>query len=600
MELVLDNIAPYLSILVGINNKKTKLTSIHNSILQYVNAQHGKKITVFATQSSEIGDLGEVSFTPYKIEKEPSWLINHEVKDTEHHVFISFSHQKYVAFYFSEKGLKDDVRDLLATPMLPEIIPVPISVLNAVFIDEDRVKMLWLTGIHGRNNFKADTKVISGESVTDTLDPLLDQSFMMSAVRTEMKQSDTGTTIGLNPFRSSIWRGSCNTWNNFENRVFQILNALHTNNSNIDSAISILSYPIPDCNDLSNPYDFSLIDYEFFPEEEGQRRKELLKKLHYNYRAEIAPSFSSGDVSLNIFFQGIKVGDVTVTPLIKDYKVDFTVKNKNVTKGSADRHAEYLKIFNYPEIIKCWFESGHAIVNGMVFKTGYRDVVYNKFIWADFGTYNVLKEKPGANPSKPELDKIGKEKSLFCWVKNCWHGEWLDRKTFNTSFSPKGWLLCDDGAGEKADFIHYIQYQGIHLISLIHVKAAKSDSPDRKISVGAHDIVLNQGVKNLRSCERKNLSVDLEQRLNGLSNKKCWHDGIDKKPEEFISVLKTLTGQTSNLKTRVIIIQPHTTQKYYNNVNNNNVKRQLDVLLVSAESAIQSSGSEFHIFGYAN
>lgn len=600
MELVLDNIAPYLSILVGINNKQTKLISIHNSILQYINAQHGKKITAYPTQSSVIGDLGEVSFTPYIIEKAPSWLINHEAKDTEHHVFISFSHKKYVAFYFSEKGLKDDIRDLLATPMLPEIIPVPISVLNAVFIDEDRVKMLWLTGIHGRNNFKADTKVISGESVTDTLDPLLDQSFMMSAVRTEMKQSDTGTTIGLNPFRSSIWRGSCNTWNNFENRVFQILNALHANNSNIDSAISILSYPIPDCNDLSNPYDFSLIDYEFFPEEEGQRRKELLKKLQNNYRAELTHSLYASDVSLDIFFQGTKIGNVTVTPLIEDYKVKFQIKQPILIAGPAKNFDDYLKVFNYPEVIKCWFESGHALVNGMVFKTGYRDVVYNKFIWADFSTYNILKEKPGANPNKPELDKIGKEKSLFCWVKNCWHGEWLDGKTFNTSFSPKGWLLCDDGAGEKADFIHYIQFQGVHLISLIHVKAAKSDSPHRKISVGAHDIVLNQGVKNLRSCERKNLSVDLEQRLKGSSNKKCWHDGLDKNPESFVNIIKNLTGQQSSIKTRVIIIQPHTTQKYYNNVSNNNVKRQLDVLLVSAESAIQSSGSEFHIFGYAN
>ena len=374
----------------------------------------------------------------------------------------------------------------------------------------------------------------------------------------------------------------------------------YLNNSNIDSAISILSYPIPDCNDLNDPYDFSLMDYEFFPEEEGQRRKEILKKLHNTYRAELTHSLHSSDISLDIFFQGTKIGNVTVTPLIDDYKVKFKIKNSILITGPKKQFEEYLNVFNYPEIVKCWFESGHALVNGMVFKTGYRDVVYNKFIWADFGKYNILKEKPGANPNKPELDKIGKEKSLFCWVKNCWHGEWLDGKSFNTTFSPKGWLLCDDGAGEKADFIHYIQYQGIHLISLIHVKAAKSDSKSRKISVGAHDIVLNQGVKNLRSCERKNLSVDLEQRLNGLSNKKCWHDGIEQQPEEFINVLKTLTGQTSNVKTRVIIIQPHTTQKYYNNVSNSNVKRQLDVLLVSAESAIQSSGSEFHIFGYAN
>ncbi len=46
--------------------------------------------------------------------------------------------------------------------------------------------MLWLSGIHGRDNFKADSKVLGGKSVADTLDPLIDQSYMMSAIRTEV------------------------------------------------------------------------------------------------------------------------------------------------------------------------------------------------------------------------------------------------------------------------------------------------------------------------------------------------------------------------------------------------------------------------------
>ena len=87
---------------------------------------------------------------------------------------------------------------------------------NFNFINEDSIKMLWLLGIHGKNTFKADSKVLGGNSVADTLDPLEDQSYMMSAVRTEIGEQNR--TIGLNPFKSSIWRGPCKDWETFEKR----------------------------------------------------------------------------------------------------------------------------------------------------------------------------------------------------------------------------------------------------------------------------------------------------------------------------------------------------------------------------------------------
>jgi predicted Zn-ribbon and HTH transcriptional regulator len=182
-------------------------------------------------------------------------------------------------------------------------------------------------------------------------------------------------------------------------------------------------------------------------------------------------------------------------------------------------------------------------------------------------------------------------------VKNRWSGHWLDSKDFNTTERQIGWLFCDDGAGEKADFIHYVEYEGMHLISLIHVKAAKTDSPTRKISVGAHDIVLNQGVKNLRYCSRKTLATDLRERLESASKKECWRDGKKVDPSDFIEALEEING-ISKVKNRVIIVQPHTLKKTYTNTKNSKIKRQLDVLLVSAENAIRSSGAEFYLLGF--
>lgn len=232
----------------------------------------------------------------------------------------------------------------------------------------------------------------------------------------------------------------------------------------------------------------------------------------------------------------------------------------------------------------------------MVFRTGYQDVEYNKFLWADYEKYDIKKEKPGLNPKKPELINIGKEKSLFCWIKKRWSGNWLNPDEFNTTEKPKGWLYCDDGAGEKADFIHYVEYKNIHIISLIHVKAAKGDLSTRKISVGVHDVVLNQAVKNLRYSTRKTLIEDLKQRHKASNFKGCWFNGNSAKPEDFFNAIDSLKDN-KHTKTRVVVVQPHTQKSVYLASAGHKIKNQLDVLLVSAENAIRSSGADFYIIG---
>jgi len=595
MNIDKNNVAPYLSILLAVKSKSMgEEFDYHEAILKILSDESDGEMIRGNSIVDNINDFGLVKITQYSVKKEPSWSKNIDIKDIENHVFVSFLVKDHFAFYFSEKGKKDLVRDYFGRKRLEHIYPVPIKKLYGNFINEDEIKMLWLLGIHGQGNFKADSKVLGGKSVADTLDPLIDQSYMMSAVRTEVHGHNRKSSIGINPFRSSIWRGPCNDWSSFENKTIEILDILTSNTSESDTPIGILSYPISNPDDLNTPYDFSLIDYDFISEEDGQVRKELLKRLQYDYAVELTPSFSGKDISLKINHQGKYIGDICVAVKVNDYKVIFELKTQTSIKKKE--FELYTRVFRYPELIKCWFESGHAIVNGMVFRTGYQDVEYNKFIWADYEDYNIIKEKPGINPQKPDLQETGKSKSLFCWVKNRWNGYWIEPNEFNTSESPKGWLYCDDGAGEKADFIHYVEYKNYHIISLIHIKAAKSASTSRRISVGAHDIVLNQAVKNIRYCTRKTLVEDLRQRYSNSSEKQCWRDGIKAPPEDFFKEIESLKDN-KHIKKRVIVIQPHTQKSTYISAGNSKIKTQLDVLLVSAENAIRSSGAEFFIIG---
>ncbi|MDD9156764.1 hypothetical protein PVK64_11320 [Aliivibrio sp. S4TY2] len=591
------NVAPYLSVLLGAKSTKEEMCSVHEIITQILADESSDEMSIGSTIVDDVGELGTVKITSYTIAKSPSWAKGIDLKDLEHHVFVSFNVRDHLAFYFSEKGKKDTIREFFGKKRLPNLFPIPISKLNGNFINEDEIKMLWLSGIHGRDNFKADSKVLGGKSVADTLDPLIDQSYMMSAVRTEIWGTKSKTSVGINPFKLSIWRGPCKDWPTFENRVLEILDILSVNSSESDSPIGILSYPISQPNELERPYDFSLVDYDFLPEEDGQHRKELLKKLQYDFHAELTHSFIDSDISLNIFHKGNEVGHICVEVEVDDYKVNFKIKSE--APGVKKHFEQYKRVFIYPELVKCWFESGHAVVNGMVFRTGYQDVEYNKFLWADFEQYDITKEKPGNNPQKPALKDIGKEKSLFCWVQKCWSGNWLTPNEFNTTENPKGWLYCDDGAGEKADFIHYVKHDTLHLISLIHVKASKSSENSRKISVGAHDVVLNQAIKNLRYTSRKVLVEDLKVRHDNAAHKGCWHDGKSANPEDFFNELLALKDN-KHIKTRVVVVQPHTQKSTYEKNIGSKIKTQLDVLLVSAENAIRSSGADFHIIGFAD
>lgn len=593
-SLIKENISPFLSILLAeIDDGKSHLEA-HKAVFDIISIEDREPntIDIFETKGESIGEAGSSYFTPYKIKKTPSWLKSSELVDLENHVFVSISSGDYIAFYFSEKGVKDEVRSYFNKTRLLFLRTIDIKKLNYNFINEDNIKMLWLLGIHGRNSFKADSKVLGGNNVADTLDPLNDQSYMMSAVRTGI--GDTKKSMGLNPFKSSIWRGPCKDWSTFENRVIEILDILNDNDRKEDSPIGILAYPISEMKGINSPYEFSIIDYDFFNEEDGARQKELLKKLKDDYFVEVNPSISSHNISITIYYKNANIGEIKVEPEINDYEVTFkTINKKHIVRKPFE---DYVKIFKYPQLIKCWYESGHALINGMLFKTDYRDVSYNSFLWAGFEGYNITQEKPECN-NLVSLEHIGKQKSLFCWVKKGWCGKWIKPNEFNTTERPSGWLYCDDGAGEKADFIHVVEYEDSVILSLIHVKSANTESLNRRISVGAHDVVLNQAIKNLRYCNRKTLSADLRDRLDNSVRKKCWKDDNPVDPESFIQYLEKIE-KTSNFRKRVVVIQPHTQKSRYSDSNNSNIRKQLDVLLVSTDNAIRASGAEFYIVGF--
>lgn len=549
--------------------------------------------------------MGNVRITNYVIEKSPSWAPNSSLLNSENHCIISFCVGQFFAFYFSEKGRKDEIRDYFSLPgELESIKPVSISHLYHNFVNEDEVKMLWLSDISGKSSFKVGSKVLGGDSVADSLDPILDQFYMMSAVRTKIGAGDDTASIGINPFKSSIWRGPCQSWDEFENRVVELLDTLNNGRDERLEPISILAYPIFDLDGVSNAYDFTVMEYDALPTNSPQRIRDLLQRIESGYHFEqIRSPIPTSVITIDLYYKDTKCATYNLTPKLDKHLIKFDVSS-NYEAGKKTVSEKVEQLFNKPELVKCWFESGHAIVGGMVFKTEYRDVQFDKFIWADFEDFNVFKEKPSDEDGNLNLSLIGQQKSLFCWVKNFWTSRWLANDDFYTTEINSGWLYCDDGAGEKADFIHFDFDRDEPLLTFIHIKAAgksrTSDGSQRKISVGAHDVVLNQAIKNIRYYDRKRLSEALNDRIENSETKICWLNGEQKHAEEFLESLAQ-SSERASMKTRVVVIQPHTRKTVYEATpRDNNVKRQLDTLLVSTNNAITATNTEFFIVGFSD
>jgi hypothetical protein len=114
----------------------------------------------------------------------------------------------------------------------------------------------------------------------------------------------------------------------------------------------------------------------------------------------------------------------------------------------------------------------------------------------------------------------------------------------------KDWLFCDDGAGEVADFLHLAE-DGT--LTVIHVKAANSLKPGRRIAVTRFEQVVSQAEKN------SGFLMDNEALAERLSAPRAvkaatWYDGRRAAPAEFVEALRTRKRLD---KTYVVIVQPH-------------------------------------------
>jgi len=191
------------------------------------------------------------------------------------------------------------------------------------------------------------------------------------------------------------------------------------------------------------------------------------------------------------------------------------------------------------DLFAVYYDSGHVVGPNGIWHRNTSSAPFPNWRFHDFSGFDIATEKPGNTPAQIH-SRVGSrnDKSLFGWV---------------AQHYSSGWLACDDGPGEVADFVH-ISPDAV--LSLIHVKGAHSTSRTRTVAVSAFEIVASQAAKNSRRLD--DLDILRETLMIAFTGRAAWTDG-KRVPDraEFLEVLGSLMPSD---KKQVVIVQPHVSE----------------------------------------
>lgn len=655
-ELGLDELKPYKSIILGeITSEDVGEDFVEDCLdaigdILKLEEDGSSKARNRTKESSEenvetSNESLEHGFIHYKLKKSVTWTDNNEIADTEHHLVLLTRNTKidFVALYVSENSRRRAIREKFGNDncsglqYLTQIAP---KKLNSAFFG-DQVRTLWLSGMHRRVEVKADSKILSGPDLRYALDPIHDQTFYHSAVRTN--HSDLESAVGISPKKSRVWTQRSSDWDDYRRSVTEILNHLENEDDSEQRPLPVLA-EFAETSDLGSPYELIIQPSELLSQDveiDDERRKRL-EQWAYNTEFDIDDGSSSERIEADVYHTGVRIAEITIgldtsDPLDVDISASMESTDNELPdvirfehddeddsnegtseesefKGDEDEESdtgeveedeeeelpdtliELKELCEEEDQIKVYFDSGHTLSNGSFYKARYRDQRFDKFLWLDFADYVITKEKPKESDFPAEGDHIewDDDPSLFKWVYENWPP---DEEPWEGA--PRGWLACDDGNMEVADFVHLTTKEdGPSLLSLIHVKGAGSDSSGREISVSKYEKVTAQAVKHLRELDYETLGSGLKDSISTKISNYVWNDGERADRDDMVAEIEDLG---TNYEAHVVVLQPHVQMSHRQETREMEGTQdydrlmQLETLLNGAKSSCSGMGATFHV-----
>lgn len=586
-----DDLRPYQAVLLALGDPEAPPNAAQvmrklKKVLKVKTRDKGRKLV-----ASGVSTNPEAAFVRYEDRRQVAWA-KIPVLDKVNHLAVVIVRGNQIAIHCTEGSRRDTIKSALRRGKLGPLRPVPSGQLKAAFM-KGPARTLWMRGTHRSTSYKADTKVLGGSDLAPALDPLGDQSYRYTAARCEPENPAIGDVMGLAVEQSRCWVGPSENWDEFEAVVVAMLDALEASTGVNAEPLPVLATAQSDLRDVEGAYDLAISPPEILmlgPVLDSAEAAYLaeLEKLAFGTQFEVINSTEQG-LRAEVYQGGQKLGLLDLDLAEGDDEILVTPR-ATADPGREGRMEEVLNSLK-PDVLTVYFESGHTVQNGQAFAVRHRDIPFGGWSWVNFGeAWSVSQEKPVGG-----ISAIGTETSLFDWMLTDW-GEML-------GLERSGWLACDDRPGETADFLHLDCSGAVPVLTLVHVKGAKSAGENRGIAVVPYETVAAQAVKNLRHLDAVLAADEL---WSGTIPEDlafaAWCDGEQRSRSEFIGELDAVGA---NFARRVAIVQPHVRRHLVDTIRSdpNHAQaprlRQLDTLLHSVAANCQSAGADLIVVGSA-
>lgn len=593
MSISVSNLAPFASYIAAHATSTPNLKQL-NRALKGLFPNGAGRFQIAALATPTYPGLNAAYVLHVKEKRPVTWGGSNQIEDRLNHVIAYFAVGDFVLIYVSDSELKLAVHDALFSNGLPGWEPVDERVLVHAFVTGETLRTLWLGGAHRAVSIRPRSKILSGSDLADAIDPFGDSTFVAGAVRS--------SKAGVSLKRSGIWFGPKRDWNSMCATALTVLGDLQTNQANIAtlsaSVHSGLAESITSFTGVGPAYEVEWADPETLS---GKTRARTLIRLRQHY-----------DLSIGSASVALKDISIDVTDLVSNTKASFVLQPDfvgtrlvlNVVGVIPSAFQEFVEAVTAdPELIRAYYESWHTLANSTLTLAKVQDRSFSlEFLnFAPSIVYRVDQEKPpGKKVVLANMFTAG-DVSLFKWV----FKEGLSQMKLPLPQPGVCWLYCDDGSGEVADFIHLklpTGSSGKPKITLIHVKGANGNSANRRISVGAYEVVTAQAMKNLRRMISSEMhpAISNTVAMHGAARvwDQPWQIGLTSTASTGNAMLAALNSIKAQCEYEVIIVQPHVLKsKYITAVgpSTDTAAIQLRSLLFGAQAMTQAAGAKFRV-----
>lgn len=581
-------IRPFLAPLLLKRNPNTSVDKFMSALCREVEAIVASDNCNGPTETSNAAAAGglRVRTIEFVEVRSPAWAPASWRMDVQHHLIVVATKGDLAAVCVSQSGLVSKLAGVGCASLIDR------AALERAFVGS-RASVIWMSGIHEVSDAKPSAKTLMGSALEYALDPLGDQSFHYSAMRSSVGIRLDGkkdASIGASPRSSRIWVNRPPNWTSFVGRLEMLIDRIAAPPPP-SGRFSMLAQSLSDLGGVTGAYEVGFVPPEMFTDATDPEPVEEMEAWAFETEFEILGA-RAADCDVKVVHKGVDLGDVAVRPSMTEGRVAIDANWTQVRDGTPTEHEQCISHLRDVHWTKIRYASGHVLSQAGCYTSAYRD---QRFDWrfVDLADYVVTKEKPTVGVGQTLAARIGSkahgaiDDSLFGYVFDLLGGE--------------GWLASDDGSMEIADFIHIADDDRV---TLVHVKAASSASVGRQTSASKYEVVVGQAIKNLRHLDRTTLAASLTRNQDNQIGSAVWNAGATQ--PDRTGLIRRASQLSPGYSRRVVILHPQLTRAELNACNAGTATadrllrmKQLHTLMLGARLSAGAVGASLEGWGAA-